>query len=298
MPQKFSDWTFPGIYSITHIDADGNPERRYIGSSKLIVARLRKHRSQLRSNTHKSHHLQNAWNAYGERAFRFEVIERCPMDEATLIIREQFWLNHYEGNAYNTRKTANSTVGMKLNLTDEQKEHRRQQMYLLHQNHPRPRATNYKLNPEDIIDIFNRYASGESTFSISKHYKVYPGTINDIIDRNTWYDIEIAPEIEATCKDVASKEKRHQKHFDHNVLPVEHDEVIDSKPEKQTRNRKRLSTDEVRQIKRFLSYRLNQVSLARKFGISTTTVQAIKNGQAYADIEPAPDPSPLLPGFD
>ena len=64
---------------------------RCIGSSKDIAQRWYGHKCALKSNTHHSPHLQNAWNKYGANSFKFKIIEQC--SEVELLIREQYHLN-------------------------------------------------------------------------------------------------------------------------------------------------------------------------------------------------------------
>lgn len=72
-----------GIYCIENVIN----HKTYIGSSKNIYQRLLKHFALLRHNKHQNPHLQNAWNKYGEEAFRWFVIEYC--DNDSLIQKEQ-----------------------------------------------------------------------------------------------------------------------------------------------------------------------------------------------------------------
>ncbi len=77
-----------GIYKITCLSNN----RIYVGSSKNITSRYEQHWYGLRGNKHKSCHLQNAWNKYGEDSFIFEIIELCP--EETRIEREQYHMDN------------------------------------------------------------------------------------------------------------------------------------------------------------------------------------------------------------
>jgi group I intron endonuclease len=60
--------------------------KAYIGSSIRMKRRLRDHKYALRKGEHKNRKLQNAWNKYGESAFRFAILFRCSVD----------MLRHYE----------------------------------------------------------------------------------------------------------------------------------------------------------------------------------------------------------
>lgn len=76
-----------GIYKIICV-CNG---RFYIGSSGNLRKRFTAHRAALRQNKHKALRMQNSWNKYGEDAFLFEVLERCPNE--SLMIREQFYID-------------------------------------------------------------------------------------------------------------------------------------------------------------------------------------------------------------
>lgn len=58
-----------GIYSITCTNG-----RVYIGSSKQIEKRWKKHRSQLGLGDHPNSELQSDWNKLGEEHFEFKLI--------------------------------------------------------------------------------------------------------------------------------------------------------------------------------------------------------------------------------
>jgi group I intron endonuclease len=72
-----------GIYCIEHI-ATG---KKYVGSAHNLHRRFKTHLSKLRGNKHHSYKLQEAWNEYGEGAFKIVVMERHPIDG--LLEREQ-----------------------------------------------------------------------------------------------------------------------------------------------------------------------------------------------------------------
>ena len=75
-----------GVYKITN-SADG---KIYVGASHDIRKRLRAHLELLRRSEHPSAKLQGAYDAYGESALGFEVLEFCPPE--TTLEREQTWL--------------------------------------------------------------------------------------------------------------------------------------------------------------------------------------------------------------
>ena len=64
----------------------------YVGGAySSFERRKRRHLELLRAGKSKSPHFQAAWNKYGEAAFVFEVLERCPL--AGVQAAEQRWLD-------------------------------------------------------------------------------------------------------------------------------------------------------------------------------------------------------------
>lgn len=81
------DYHFSGVYCIFN-SING---KKYVGSSKNIYCRWQKHRALLRKGTHWNGHLQNAWNKYGEEAFKFIVLLKCK--ETDLLAKEQSYID-------------------------------------------------------------------------------------------------------------------------------------------------------------------------------------------------------------
>lgn len=86
-----------GIYVILNT----KNSKVYIGQSVDIYTRWRKHEEALNRGKHQNRHLQNAWNKYGEKFFRFQILEHCSIDK--LDEREQHYLDIYipKGICYN-----------------------------------------------------------------------------------------------------------------------------------------------------------------------------------------------------
>lgn len=93
-----------GIYEIRNIINN----KVYIGSSKDVYERWKKHKNDLKNHNHHSEHLQHAWNKYGEKNFKFSIIEKCQFND--LIIREQYYIDYYKSSecdyGYNMSKIA------------------------------------------------------------------------------------------------------------------------------------------------------------------------------------------------
>ena len=107
-----------GIYQIRNI-VNG---KIYVGSSKNIPQRWKKHKSKLKHSTHPSKHLQNAWGKYGAHNFVFEVLEEC--DISLLIIKEQHYLDTLNPcdreRGYNTFKHAGAHCDTMNNRPDQE----------------------------------------------------------------------------------------------------------------------------------------------------------------------------------
>lgn len=76
-----------GIYVITN-KKNG---KVYVGSATDVRARLYVHRSNLRRGAHDNSYLQASWHKYGEHAFKYDLIEECPV--MMLLIREQHYID-------------------------------------------------------------------------------------------------------------------------------------------------------------------------------------------------------------
>ncbi len=70
-----------GIYKITNSIDNTN----YIGKSKDIKTRIRKHKYRLTHGSHHNRHLQSAWDKYGAENFLFELLEKLYVRELYLI---------------------------------------------------------------------------------------------------------------------------------------------------------------------------------------------------------------------
>lgn len=96
-----------GIYKITNM-VNG---KVYIGQSTQLSKRLYNHRNALKNNYHSNHHLQNAYNKYGE-TFQIEVIMYCDNKEE-LDYLERYYISYYD--SMNPQKGYNKEDGGNLN---------------------------------------------------------------------------------------------------------------------------------------------------------------------------------------
>lgn len=85
----------PVIYKIRNVVN----QKFYVGSTTNKKQRWTTHRKKLRQGKHHCHHLQAAWNKYGEDCFKFEVVDRIA-DAAHLQDAEDSWLVAHVGQNY------------------------------------------------------------------------------------------------------------------------------------------------------------------------------------------------------
>ena len=85
-----------GIYMIKNLVNN----KVYVGQSKELDKRFKRHINELKNNNHHSIHLQRAWNKYGEDSFDFIILEYCVEDE--LDEKEIYWIDHYNACDYDS----------------------------------------------------------------------------------------------------------------------------------------------------------------------------------------------------
>lgn len=78
---------YSGIYEILNLENG----KRYVGSSKNIYVRFRKHLALLNRNFHPNKHLQGAFIKYGGDSFQLNVL--CECDEKELLNKEQYFID-------------------------------------------------------------------------------------------------------------------------------------------------------------------------------------------------------------
>ncbi len=107
-----SEWSNikTGVYKIRNLITDDC----YVGSAAYSFnKRWNTHKHQLKNNKHHSIILQRAWNKYGEKNFKFEIIECC--EPSDCLVKEQHYLDNLKPK-YNIHPNAESPLGRKLKL--------------------------------------------------------------------------------------------------------------------------------------------------------------------------------------
>jgi group I intron endonuclease len=147
----------------------------YIGQSKDIAKRIQEHKNLLQRNKHTYRNgqpslLQKAWNKYGQESFRFEIIDKCSIEE--LDDAEQFWIQYFQCNRAKTNNGYNLTdgghnfngfCGLKYSIRMHNDE------------------TEIMVKPQDVEEYFNngfkigvlpgsRGLSGEKHYMYGKHH--------------------------------------------------------------------------------------------------------------------------------
>jgi group I intron endonuclease len=89
-----------GVYEIRN-KLNGH---RYVGSTIDYTERIQIHKHQLEEGTHHCTYLQNAWNKYGEDAFKFSLLIMAPRKMIRKI--EQMFLDNPDLYKYNISKRA------------------------------------------------------------------------------------------------------------------------------------------------------------------------------------------------
>lgn len=92
-----------GIYKIKNV-INGD---FYLGSSGNIIKRFSSHKRALIKGTHHNIKLQNAWNKYGEKAFKFIIFKKCL--KPNLLILEQKYIDELKP-IYNISKDATAPM--------------------------------------------------------------------------------------------------------------------------------------------------------------------------------------------
>ena len=99
----------------------------YVGSTvrQNPSKRWWRHTKDLRSNIHHSRHLQRAWNKYGERVFKFLIVQDN-IDDSIVLVEEQKHLDNRKLNFpsnlnYNECWVAGNCVGRKFSQKTIQK---------------------------------------------------------------------------------------------------------------------------------------------------------------------------------
>lgn len=90
-----------GLYAIIHKTS----RTAYVGSSNDIARRIKEHKTALKFNKHHCHHLQRAWNKYGQEIFEIKQIATAGSLKEARELEEAF-LECFIDKLYNSKTTA------------------------------------------------------------------------------------------------------------------------------------------------------------------------------------------------
>ena len=82
---------YSGIYKI---QSKARPELMYIGQSKNIYKRWKRHLGMLRNNNHENYELQSHYNSYGEDDLVFSILFICSVKN--LASDEKYFIEKYK----------------------------------------------------------------------------------------------------------------------------------------------------------------------------------------------------------
>jgi group I intron endonuclease len=173
----------------------------YIGSTSNLKKRYYTHLNDIRSKRNTCIKLIRSVNKYGEKNFRFEIVEKCNINE--LLVREQYYLDLFNPK-YNISKIAGSNLGikrtaetkLKKSLAQKEKwkeeEYKEKHLKLLSKNWKKGSLHKMaKLTEEDVKKIKTKLKDGAKPKEISKCLSLSYYSIKDIQRGKSWKHIEI-----------------------------------------------------------------------------------------------------------
>lgn len=238
----------------------------YIGSSINVYKRWHNHRYELINNKHHSIYLQNAWNKYGAKNFKFEILEKFSSNEF-IIEREQFWMDYYV--SYNTKYGFNTNSKAEGNHARKWSDKQRikysnsrkgkkatpAQLNALNENRKIGSESNLSnINEEKVLLIVNSINDGLSPKEVSLLYDVGISCVKAIYQRRTW--VHITKEL--FIRDIGKDSQRKQI--------------------------SKLNIEKVKIIKARLLKGESHLDLAKEFNVSRTTLLDIKKNKTWKDI--------------
>lgn len=235
------------IYQITNVTTS----KIYIGSAIDVAERWYRHIRDLNNGVHCNQYLQRSWNKYHQPAFIFSILENVE-DTSMLLKREQYWLDEkkaYEKeHGYNICRVAGSTLGFKMSPESIEKRFTPEYMEHLKERYKGTGNNMAKLDEDNVRHIKTMLMDGLSHSKIAELMGVARSNIGQIANGNTWAYIHVEgwePVIKVS---------------------------------------KKLTEDNVREIRKLLSTGLSQASIARQFGVGKTIIGDIKTGKKWKSV--------------
>lgn len=255
-----------GVYSITN-RVNG---KVYIGSSVNLDRRWRTHLRDLSSGRHHSDYLQRAWNKYGAENFEFSVLEEVTSKDL-LRKREQFYLDQYcsynNTNGYNLRDIADPSNGF------THTEYSKLKMSLSHIGKKLTSETRYKMRLSKMGKPSNALGSTKSDDYKSKMSLMFSGC------KNPFYGKKWSEE----HKKKSSKRVKEYIRLNGNPMTGKsHSE--EAKRKISIANRKKLSDEDIIEIRNFSLLGFTHKTIAAKFNVARQTISKILSGKLHKTI--------------
>ncbi|MBE2919373.1 helix-turn-helix domain-containing protein [Anoxybacillus flavithermus] len=293
--QKFDKYKgISGIYKITNIKTG----KIYIGSAVDLRRRFYAHLKSLRRNAHDNKYLQNAWNKYGEDSFSFDVIEIVE-DKEKLLEVEQKWIDqtlcYKRDKGYNISPTAGSTLGLK---------HTKEQRLKNSLAKRGSKSPNHTIDESIAKEIKLKLKDGLGIKEVSEMMNVSYDIVKSIKEGKAWN--HVLPEIDLSKtklkskleeKDVieikkmlnnGKKVKEIAKIFgvSYRTISAIKNGIIWSNvgDEIKAKKRKKLSIEDVIEIKKMIKDGFGNKEIAEKFGVSRSTISCIRTGVNWSEV--------------
>lgn len=236
-----------GIYKITNTINN----KYYIGQSKEIEKRWKRHKKDLDNDKHTNLHIKRAWDKYGQDNFTFEIIEECP--ENKLNEREIYWIAFYNSNNYNYgyNQDSGGQEGKILNKDVRQRIGEARE-YPTGEN-----CANAKLTNEQVLKIKKLLFKEElSCMEIADEYNVSEHIVYNIRSLKTY-------------KNVTSP----------------YDEAIRLQFEN-SNSRQKLDEEAVYEIKKLLyEENYSDVEISKMYGVTDSTISLIRRGKNWSKVK-------------
>lgn len=273
-----------GIYIIRNLINN----KVYVGQSKDILERWRKHRSDLTARKKHNDHFQLAWDKYTESNFNFEILEICGEDY--LDEREKYWIKHYQSNNKNFgyNKTSGGQLYRKISEETKEKIKKVNQGKKLPSNHPfllldRTGKNNPMYNVHrygEDSPMYGKSHSNETKQIISEKNKGNipwnRGVKNFLGEDHPMKGKELTEEVKCKISQANKGKKRSEDTIN---------KLIASAKRGEENYLSVLTENQVIEIKILLRYtKMLQKEIANLYNINQRTVSAIKNEKIWKHV--------------
>ena len=266
-----------GVYQIRNT----NNGHTYIGSTNNLDKRRNEHFNLLRLNAHKNKYLQNAYNKYGKEAFKFEILFKAK-HPTNMILFEQYYLDT-QSPEYNIALIANSSLGVKRSEETKLKISQALKGKFTGEANPLYGKRHSSETRQKISQSLKGKSAGSANPSYGKKPSIetrrkiseaLKGKFSD--EANPFYGKKHSAETRRKISEACKGRKLSTE------VRLKMSESRKGKPQYHSR---KLSDDDVRQIRSLLVEGKSQSELARLFNINRSSISQIKGKQLYKNID-------------